>query len=145
MAAAASDKKGIDIVTINMRKISGICDRFVIASGRSTTQVRAISDHIVKTLRGRGVRLKHIEGEREAAWILIDFGDVVGHICLEDVRKRYDLEELWADAPQERFKEPVSPAKRSGKARKKRVKKSVKRRVRKIANKPKKTNRKKSK
>ena len=106
MATAASDKKGIDIVTIKMRKISGICDYFVIASGSSSTQVRAISDHIIRQLRDKGERLRHVEGEREASWILIDFGDVVGHVFLDKTRKFYDLEKLWAAAPQARHEEP---------------------------------------
>lgn len=106
MANAASDKKGIDIVTIKMRKISGICDYFVIASGTSSTQVRAISDNIIRRLKEKGGRLRHVEGEREASWILIDFGDVVGHVFLDRTRKFYDLENLWAAAPQERFEEP---------------------------------------
>lgn len=114
MAGAASDKKGRDIVIIKMRKISGICDYFVISGGTSTTQVRAIADNIVKMLKEKGERLKHIEGEREASWILVDFGDVVGHVFLEKTRKFYDLERLWSKAPQEKFEETV-PNKRPAK------------------------------
>jgi ribosome-associated protein len=132
MAEAASDKKGIDIVTIKMRKVSGICDYFVITSGTSTTHVRAISDNIVKQLRDKGAKLRHIEGEREASWILADFGDVVGHIFLKDTRKFYALEKLWAKAPQARFEEP-EPSKR--KPAKKAVKKTVKKPARKAAKK----------
>jgi ribosome-associated protein len=132
MANAASDKKGIDIVTIKMRKISGICDYFVIASGTSTTHVRAISDNIVKQLREKGANPRHVEGEREASWILVDFGDVVGHIFLEKTRKFYDLEKLWAKAPQTRLEEPGP----SGKKRKRAVKKPVKRSVKKHVKKP---------
>ena len=138
MAKAASDKKGIDIVTIKMRKISGICDYFVITSGTSTTQVRAVSDHIIRQLRGKGAKLRHIEGEREASWILVDFGDVVGHIFLEDTRRFYDLEELWAKAPQARFREPELPNRRH-------AKKAVKKPTRKVAKKIRKKARKKSK
>ena len=105
MANAASDKKALDIVIIDMRKASGICDYFVIASGASTTQVRAIADNIAKTLKTSKGRLRHIEGEREALWILLDYGDVVGHVFLDTTRRFYDLERLWGDAPQERFKE----------------------------------------
>lgn len=133
IAKAASDKKGIDIVTIKMRKVSGICDYFVITSGTSTTHVRAISDNIVRQLREKGARLRHIEGEMEASWILVDFGDVVGHIFLKDTRKFYDLEKLWAKAPQTRFEEPDlskpkrKPAKKTaGKPARKAVKKTRK-------------------
>ncbi len=121
-ATAASDKKGIDIVTIKMRKVSGICDYFVIASGTSTTHVRAISDNIVRKLIEKGSRPRHIEGAREASWVLADFGDVVAHVFLEDKRKFYDLEKLWSIAPKERFAE--KPAKAS---KKKAVRKAKKR------------------
>lgn len=138
MAKAASDKKGIDIVTIKMRKVSGICDYFVITSGTSTTHVRAVSDHIIRQLRAKGASLRHIEGEREASWILVDFGDVVGHIFLEDTRRFYDLEKLWAKAPQTRFKEPELPDRRP-------AKKAVSKPARKVAKKTRKKSRKKSK
>ena len=129
MANAASDKKGIDIVTIKMRKISGICDYFVVVSGTSTTHVRAISDNIVRQLSQKGAHPRHVEGEREASWILVDFGDVVGHVFLEKTRKYYDLEELWAKAPQVRFEEPKP-------ANKKPVKKTLKKPVKKSVKKP---------
>ena len=103
MACAASDKKALDIVIINMKKISSVCDYFVVASGTSTTHVRALSDNITRELKLKGQSLWHVEGEREASWILLDFGDVVCHLFLEETRAFYNLEELWASAPQERF------------------------------------------
>ena len=106
IAKAASDKKALDIVTINLKKMSSICDFFVIASGTSTTQVRAIAEHIARKLKEKGQRLWHIEGEREALWILMDYSDVVAHVFLEETRSFYDLERLWGDARLTRFKEP---------------------------------------
>ena len=106
VAGAASDKKALDIVTIDMRKIPSIADYFVIASGTSTTQTRAIADHIEKVMKDSGGRVWHSEGKREALWILLDCGDVVAHVFYEETRRFYDLERLWGDAPQERFKEP---------------------------------------
>ena len=91
-----------------MRKVASFCDYFVIASGTSTTHVRALSDNIIKESKARGHSLWHIEGEREASWILLDFGDVVCHLFLEETRAFYNLEGLWDKAPQERFKEPKS-------------------------------------
>ena len=88
-----------------MKKMSSVCDWFVIASGTSTTHTRAIADNIVKKLKEKREKLWHREGEREASWILLDYGDVVAHIFLEETRAFYDLEKLWSDAPQERFKE----------------------------------------
>ncbi len=106
MARAASDKKGIRIVIIDMRKMLGVCDYFVITSGTSTTHIRAIADHMIRRLKEKGEKLWHVEGEREPSWILIDFGDVVGHVFLRDTRKFYNLEKLWRFAPHVIFKEP---------------------------------------
>lgn len=103
--------------------MSSVCDWFVIASGTSTTHVRAIADNIVKKLKIKRQNPWHLEGRREASWILLDYGDVVCHIFLEETRSFYDLEKLWSDAPQERYKEPgrkkKSPRKKSSKKSKK--------------------------
>lgn len=101
-----------------MKKMSNVCDYFVIASGASTTQVRAIADHICEIMRSKGERTWHKEGEREASWLLLDYGDVVAHVFLEPTRKFYDLERLWGDAPQSRFEE-VKPARKSARKAKK--------------------------
>jgi ribosome-associated protein len=85
--------------------MSSVCDYFVIASGTSTTHVRAIADNIERRLKEKGQRVWHTEGEREALWVLLDCGDVVVHVFLDQTRRFYDLERLWADAPQTRFKE----------------------------------------
>ena len=88
-----------------MRKFPTICDYFVIASGTSTPQLDAISDNIGVKLREKGARLFHKEGNAGARWILLDYGDVVAHVFYEETRRFYDLERLWGDAPQRRFKE----------------------------------------
>ena len=85
--------------------MSSVCDYFVIASGTSTTHVRALSDNIIKKLKETGRPIRQAEGVREASWILLDFPGVVCHVFLEDTRAYYDLEELWAEAPQEKFEE----------------------------------------
>ena len=104
-----------------MKKMSSVCNYFVIASGTSNTHVRALSDNIIRELKSRGEALWHVEGEREASWILLDFGDVVCHLFQEETRKFYNLEGLWSKAPQERFEEKRAPKKaakkRSGKKR----------------------------
>ena len=91
---------------MKMKKMSSVCDYFVIASGTSTTHVRAISDNILRVMRQRGQRAWHAEGEREASWILLDYGDVVCHVFLDQTRRFYELEKLWAGGPIERFEEP---------------------------------------
>lgn len=88
-----------------MRKGSGVCDYFVISSGSSTTQVRAIADNIARRLREKRERIWHTEGEREGIWILLDCGDVVAHVFLDETRRYYDLESLWELAPQARYRE----------------------------------------
>ena len=91
---------------VDMRKQRSICEYFVIASGRSTTQVKAISDNIVENLKNCKNRVLpwHVEGDKEALWVLLDYGDVVVHIFYDETRKYYNLERLWGDAPQRRYR-----------------------------------------
>ena len=85
---------------LDISKVSNIADFFVILSGNSARQVKAISDHIVQELKKRGSKVWHIEGYRSASWILLDCGDVVAHIFQSRTRNFYALEKLWAGAPQ---------------------------------------------
>ncbi|MFC1631298.1 ribosome silencing factor [Candidatus Omnitrophota bacterium] len=96
----AQDKKAEDAVVLDMAKISSIADYFVILSGNSTRQVKAIADYIGEQLKGRGERIWHIEGSAAALWVLLDCADVVVHVFQAPTRRFYDLERLWADAPQ---------------------------------------------
>lgn len=82
-----------------MRKISNITDFFIIASGNSTRQVKAVTDYIVEKLKQFGHKIWHIEGYHYALWVLLDCGDVVVHVFSPAVREFYDLERLWGDAP----------------------------------------------
>lgn len=116
MAKAASNKKALDVSILDMRKIPSVCDYFLIASGTSTTQVKAISDNIIEKLKIQGERVWHTEGEREALWILLDYGDVVAHIFQEDTRRFYELEKLWGDVPVKKIREEASKVKRFRKA-----------------------------
>jgi ribosome-associated protein len=99
--AAALDKKAADLVVLKIADISGFADYFVICHGSSDRQVRAISDEIQERLRESGHRPISIEGETKANWILVDYGDVVFHVFLEERRRYYGLERLWGDAPDE--------------------------------------------
>jgi len=96
---AACDKKAEDIVVLDMRRPSQFCDYFVITSGTSARQVRAISDNIEEKTRQKGIRTLHIEGYKEGSWVLIDYLDIVVHIFISEARRFYDLERLWRDAP----------------------------------------------
>lgn len=98
-AQAAEDKKARDVIILDMRKISDIADFFMICSGSSTRQVKAISDHIVEKLEKSGQKVWHVEGHHHALWVLLDCGDVVVHIFEGRTREFYNLERLWGDAP----------------------------------------------
>jgi len=97
-AQAAKDKRGREVVILDIRKISLIADYFVITHGTSTTQVQAISREIEDKVAEAGGRLLRREGYTSARWVLLDFGGVVVHVFLEEDRRFYDLERLWADA-----------------------------------------------
>ncbi|MCX7738536.1 MAG: ribosome silencing factor [Hydrogenothermaceae bacterium] len=95
----AKDKKGENIVTIEIGKISPIADYMLILSGNATIHTKAICDYIIEELKKEGVVPLHLEGYNEGRWIAIDYGDVMVNIFLPEVRDYYKLEWLWSDAP----------------------------------------------
>lgn len=96
---AAVEKKAEELVLLDMRGTSSFTDYFFICSGRSDRQVQAIAQGIEEALQKEGVRPLGLEGVSAGRWILMDYEDVVVHIFLEPVRRFYDLEGLWIDAP----------------------------------------------
>lgn len=96
---AALEKKAQDPVILEMKGITSFTDYFFLCSGKSDRQVQAIAQGIEETLKKKGIRLLGQEGTAEGKWILMDYADVIVHIFLEPVRKFYDLEGLWIDAP----------------------------------------------
>jgi len=94
------DKKATDITVLEVGKITTLGDYFVIASGSSTTQVKALAEEIEDKLANLGIEPKRVEGERSAMWILLDYSDFIIHIFYHETRDFYCLERLWADAPQ---------------------------------------------
>lgn len=99
IAAASDEKKAYDIVVLDIRELTYITDYFVICSGSNPAQVNAITDGITETLAKSGIHPSHIEGQAEARWVLMDYGDVVVHVFDERARVYYNLEKLWGDAP----------------------------------------------
>lgn len=105
IAAAANDKKAKDILLLNMEGLSPVTDFYVICSAGNSTLVKAIADNIEDKLAEAGVHPTHKEGYADARWVLLDYGDVVAHVFLEEERDFYNLEQLWADAASESFVE----------------------------------------
>jgi ribosome-associated protein len=98
-ARAALDKKAIDLTVLDVQGVSSVTDYFLVCSGRSAPHVKTIADAIREELKEDGVRPLHAEGHPESGWVLLDYGDVLMHVFLEDTRAYYALERLWGDAP----------------------------------------------
>lgn len=104
---AVAELKANDVVEIDVRGKTSICDFMVVASGTSTRHVKAIADEVVKYAKRLDCQPLGVEGEREAEWVLVDLGDVVVHLMLPRVREFYALERLWTvgDQPPEEVEE----------------------------------------
>lgn len=94
----ALDRKAEDVTVLDLRELSSATDFFVIASGRSDVQVKAIAEHVLDSAKAAGTRPLHAEGMADGRWILLDYVDHVVHVFLESVREFYRLEALWGDA-----------------------------------------------
>ncbi len=92
-----SSKKAEDILLIDVREKTTLCDYFVIASGRNTTQVRALCENLEEHLSKQGLEPRRTEGVREGRWGVLDYGDVVVHIFNDESRLFYHLERLWTE------------------------------------------------
>ena len=95
---AASDKKALDLVALDLRAIASFTDFFLIATGTNQRQVQAIADSVVEQLKTRGSRAARVEGYTAAEWVLLDYGDFILHVFEEKARRFYDLERLWREA-----------------------------------------------
>jgi len=99
-ARAASAKKGEDTVILEVGEVLSITDAFVITSGRNSRQVLTIAEEVEAQVKEVGGPSPiRVEGLTDAQWVLLDYGDFVVHVFLDEVRRYYDLERLWADAP----------------------------------------------
>ena len=94
---AIDGKKGLNIQVIRISDISVLADYIVIATGNSSTHVKALADEVEYRLDEAGVSVSHIEGYRSNSWILLDYVDVIVHVFSEEARKFYDLDRLWQD------------------------------------------------
>jgi ribosome-associated protein len=99
-ARAASAKGGDETVIIEVGAVLAITDAFVISSGRNTRQVRTIAEEVEAKLKAEGgISPLRVEGLGDSQWVLLDYGDLVIHVFLDETRAFYDLERLWSDAP----------------------------------------------
>ncbi len=96
-AKILSDKKGLDIKVIEISDVSVIADYMVIATGNSSTHVKALADEVEEQLDDMGISVSHIEGYRSNSWILLDYIDIIVHVFSNEAREYYDLERLWED------------------------------------------------
>ncbi|MBO1197987.1 ribosome silencing factor [Staphylococcus simiae] len=98
---AIDNKKGEDIVSLEMKEISDMTDYFVITHGNNERQVQAIARAVKEAANEQDIEVKRMEGFNEARWILIDLADVVVHVFHKDERNYYNIEKLYQDAPLE--------------------------------------------
>ena len=105
----ADNKKAEDIVILDVRGLSSVTDYFVIAAGTSEPHLRAIVEEITDRLReDHELRPNAVDGTSRAAWVVLDYFDVIVHVMRQDVRERFDLETLWGDAPRVRPRKRVA-------------------------------------
>jgi len=97
-AEAAGDKKGVDIEVLDVRELTTIADYFVICTGNSDTQVKAITREVEDRLAVEGIVPQKVAGKQEARWILLDYGIIIVHVFYKEERDYYELDRLWADA-----------------------------------------------
>jgi ribosome-associated protein len=98
-AIVANEKKAYDTLILELKGLTVIADYFVICSGESTTQVKAISAHIESEFKKNAIRPLSIEGLGYAHWVLMDYGEVIVHVFEKETRQYYELEKFWLDAP----------------------------------------------
>ena len=104
IAEAADDKKAADIVLLKVTEVSYLTDYFVIATGFSTTQIKAICDSIEKQIEEKYQLLPlRIQGKNDARWIVVDYGEVIVHIFMQEEREYYNLEAFWGHAERIEF------------------------------------------
>ena len=97
IAKALDSKLGLDIKVIEITDVTVLADYMVIATGRNSTQVKALADEVEYQMNENGSEVNHIEGHRSNSWILLDYVDVIVNVFSEEARDFYDLERLWQD------------------------------------------------
>ena len=96
-AKTLSDKKGQDIVIIDIQEKAAFADYFVICSGTSERQINSLVDDVEDALAKEGILVKAIEGKNGSGWVLMDFGDVIVNLFTKEMREKYSIEKVWGD------------------------------------------------
>ena len=99
VVAAARDRKAEDLKVLHVGEVTHFTDYFLLCSGTNTRQVQAIADGVEERMRPRKRRPLNVEGYQAGQWVLLDYGDFVMHVFLQERRRFYGLERLWGDAP----------------------------------------------
>lgn len=97
IAQVIYDKKGRDIIVLDVRKLTVICDYMVIATGRTANQVTAMADDVDDRMADLGLNLRRTEGQQNGRWVVLDYGHIMVHLFHQDDRAYYNLERLWED------------------------------------------------
>ncbi len=108
------ERKFADIEVIDVAQSLQIADYFVLASGKNSRHLKASADELFQRLREWGVQRRGLEGYREAKWILVDLNEVIVHLFLDEVRRFYDLDNLWGDCPRLDWKAQSKSSPESG-------------------------------
>jgi ribosome-associated protein len=95
--SALKERKAFDIVKINVEEKTTVADYFIVASARSSTQVKSLSEHVEEAVEKNGGNVLRREGVQDARWIVLDFGDVILHLFNDETRLFYHLERLWGE------------------------------------------------
>ena len=98
LARALSAKKGGSIKVLKTADVTTLADYFVLCTGTSSTQIKALADECERVMKEAGEEVHHVEGHRGGTWVLMDYSCVIVHIFSDETRKFYDLERLWSDA-----------------------------------------------
>ena len=107
---ALDDIKARDVVVLDVRKLTSLFDKIVIASAESTRQAKAMANNVQEKVKAQGAKVYGVEGEQVAEWILVDLGSVIVHVMQPAVRQHYNLEELWTPPRAARKKRVAAPA-----------------------------------
>lgn len=107
VALSLDDGKALDVRVMDVRELTSITDYMVVASGRSSRQVKALKDRVLEAAREKDIRPIGVEGDGVCEWILIDFGDVIVHTMQQETRDFFQLEKLWDTRDHDRLAESI--------------------------------------